>query len=356
MVSNHPSDRQGTSSYLGLAMNSRVSPRTLIADYLSRIVELTAAGAIKKLDRPSIRLAMTETQRARYMRAILDELFLQGAKVVTPDALFKAADTAIGCEASQIEARVGLQPGTMNPIHHGHVSASLTAIILKNLDMVALACSGAVPDKPYTVESDVRNQLVRLAIRGQGLKDLIQATQIRQQMVEMFSGDGQDILAAGENPTIRRNNMDMAGFIWLFRANPKVKWTYLVGSDKVAGYGRKGEYDLIVKTLGDRRANAQVVYYPRAGIDINVEKDIAPYDWMMEKWQAGFFDKSPMPTCDLSATKIKKALVERREDVGGIRLVDSLSREVLDYIRTDKTLLISYSREMEKERKKNLPR
>ena len=192
--------------------------------------------------------------------------------------------------------------------------------------------------------------MAKIAVSDKELNQRIQVTPIRQQIVEMFEENNALELAGNKEELerlkeelklkiknvdeLRRFNMDMAAFIWLFCANPKVKWYYLVGSDKVAGYGRKGEYSLVVETLGDPLSGVQkILYFARKDEDINYEKDIKPYDWMDKKWKEGLFEKSNYSSFeDISATKIRTALVEGRNEIEGIALEETVPKEVLTYM------------------------
>jgi len=325
----------------------RATGRAIVESLMYKLEERAATQTRKKQDASIIHTAMTEAQTSRYMQAILHNMSSAELKVVTPDLLFDAADKAIANEVSIIEAHVGLQPGTMNPVHNGHISVALAGILVNELDTVLLATGATVPDKPKSVDPTIRNEMLRIATRGNALSEWLHVTPVRQQVAEMFSVNSQLLLLAGDTETVRRSNMDIAAFIWLFSANPKVRWTYLVGSDKVARYGRLEEYDLIVRTLADRRVNARVLYSVRDGEDVDVTNHIAPYDWMFEKWQSGFFKRSPLLTCPVSARKIKTALVKGRDHVDGLPLNECLPEEVLTYIRTHKTLLASYAREVQ---------
>ncbi len=264
----------------------------MVEDYIRKVQTLALGNSIRRITPTAIHSSMSSEQGARYALALREVLEMNREKAISPEVLFRAADQALCGETSSTEAHIGLQPGTMNPVHYGHVTASLAAILSDTLDLVLLMNAGAVPEKPLAPSADVRHEMLRLAVSEKCLADWLWASPIRQQVESLFSTDRRLFMLLGRDQSARRSTMDIAAFIWLFRANPKVKWTYLVGSDKVSGYGRKGEYDLVVNTLCDPRANAHVLYFDRQGEVIDVEWHITPYGWMLGKWKTGFFQKS----------------------------------------------------------------
>ncbi|MGE5196902.1 MAG: hypothetical protein ACM3IL_00125, partial [Deltaproteobacteria bacterium] len=342
--------------------SSPITARSVVLDYLSRVERLHSEGSINKLNPYAVRFNMTQAQKDNYLAAIKKVLKEKKLTVITPEVLFEAADIATKDDKSSVEANIGLQPGTMNPLHYGHVSASLAGIITNNLNMVLLANGGTVPDKPYAASADIRNEMARAAVTDEGLRDWLQVTPIRQQIVEMFedagalelAGTPEEFEAAKKEKLdiksladFQRFNMDIAAFIWLFVANPRVRWTYLVGSDKVAGYGKKGEKNLIVHTLGDPRAKAQVVYFAREGEDIDLKSDIDPFTWLKEKFDSGFFKKSPLPSFeDISATKVRIALVKGEAKIKDTPITEFIAPAVYTYIRNNRTLLFLYEIEI----------
>jgi nicotinic acid mononucleotide adenylyltransferase len=308
-------------------------------------VERSALAAdLKRIDPSTIHTTMTDAQKAEYLRAVLEIIGSRGLTLISPDILFEAADVALAREVSPSQARVGILPGTMNPIHYGHIVVALGAILEHNLNLVLLAPGGALPDKPHSAGFASRNEMLTIAAQSQDLCSWLHATPIRQQMADAVGTDRRTLRAAGVDETTRRYNTDIAAFIWLFRANPNIEWTYLVGSDKIAAYGRKGEYSLVVDTLG--RANTQIAYYTRHGKDIDIARDIAPYPWLHQKWQAGFFKESALPTCDISSYEIRRAIAEGRDQVDRISLTKCLPQNVVNYISSHETLLASYVREI----------
>jgi nicotinic acid mononucleotide adenylyltransferase len=327
-----------------------VNPQIVLQGLLKELTKRAIALDLKKIDLFSVHISMTAAQRIRYMSAILKLMASRGLDALTPSVLFDAADIAIAGESSLTEARIGLLPGTMNPIHHGHLSTALAAVLAYDLNGVLLALGGAPSDKPYSVDFALRNEMLAMATREPHIEGWIHGTSIRQEVVEMFSGDESALRGTSDDNTSRRSTMDFAAFIWLFRSNPHVKWTYLVGSDKIADYGRKSERSLVIDVLGDARANVQVVYCPRLGKDIDVRSDIAPYPWLFEKWKSGFFKTAPISACDISASKIRRALVEKQNHINGIPLANCLSQQVLSYILNNEALLSSYLRELAERR------
>ncbi|MCK5493282.1 MAG: hypothetical protein KAJ14_09245, partial [Candidatus Omnitrophica bacterium] len=318
--------------------------------YLKKALGLLQEGTIQKLRLSDINFEMTSAQKDKYLQSIKNILEERNEEAVTPTILFQAAKAALEGEESTVTGKIGLQPGTMNPLHYGHVSASLAGIIGREIDAVLLANGGTVPDKPYAASADIRNEMARKAVDEDGLRDFLQVTPVRAQTVDMFT---KDIAMAGKDENARRFNMDMAAFIWLFAANPKIEWFYLVGSDKVAGYGKKDEKGLLLETL--KPAKVKAVYFARTGEDINYEEDIAKYDWMKELWEDGFFEKSAVSSfADLSATKVRVALVEEKDNVEGVPLTESISSKVIEYILSTKELIALYKIEMNEKAAKKL--
>src|SRR6266850_6753148 len=126
---------------------SLASAREMVADYLNKVETLAAGSRIRRIAPEALHSSMTGEQRTRYAIAIHQVLETTPERAISPDVLFRAADLAVSGETSNIEARVGLQPGTMNPVHYGHLSASLAAIIANTMDVVLLMSGGNVPDK-----------------------------------------------------------------------------------------------------------------------------------------------------------------------------------------------------------------
>jgi len=299
------------------------------------------------IDHRAVRSELSDAEKVRYRSAIRYAATRRNVKMLTSAILFEAAEAALADETSATEGHIGILPGTMNPVHYGHLSASLAAVLTNHLNLVLLAGGGIPPDKPYSAEFGFRREMIEIALRNErGLGNWLKMTTIRQQMAEMFSEDSHARLLAGDNDMTRRTMMDLAAFVWLFVANPNVQWTYIVGSDKIASYGKKGEFALIVETLGHRKVESQVLYYLRAGQDIDVNRDIVPFDWLLKKWKSGFFKQSQLPSCELSASEIRLAIVDGRHR-HGINLTSCLPIGILEYIRNNNDLLASYARQIE---------
>jgi hypothetical protein len=275
-----------------------------------------------------LRTGMSEVDRARFRRAIVDCAASSNAHVVTPEILFAAAERAIGGECCRAEARVGLQPGTLNPVHDGHLMAAVAGALSEDLDLVLLACGGTVLGKERVPAHETRATMARLAVQQRQLRDWIRVTSIRQHAEDVFESDPFASLLAGEGPQARHANFDIAAFAWLFVANPNVLWTYLVGSDKVAAYGRKDERQLLTGTLSDSRVRSQVVYFDRPDADVVPTTDIEPYPWMADLWTRGVVRRSEMRTCSLSSSAIRQALSQGQTLVGGFELDDCVAEGV----------------------------
>ncbi|MBU1087610.1 MAG: hypothetical protein KKD05_08885 [Candidatus Omnitrophica bacterium] len=335
--------------------------------YISELNRLKSKKYINKFtdaEREDLRIELTSERKAAYLAAIREVLKEKNVKVITPEILFEAAKRATKNDHSTVKARVNLQPGTMNPLHYGHLTASSAGIIGrvttadKNKQvkvMTLLANGGTVPDKPFAAKAETRNEMARKAIENSDMHDWTEVTPIRGQAVDMFLSSRENLVLAGKNESSRRFNMDMASFIWLFVANPNVEWVYLVGSDKVAGYGKKNEKGLLVDTLSRPEAHASVVYFGRKGEEIDYENDIKKYDWLDKLWKAGFFKLSTVSSfADLSATKVRTALVNGDEQIDGISLSETMPTSVSEYIRDNRELMYLYPLEMQEKKANKL--
>ncbi|MFA5091001.1 MAG: DUF4922 domain-containing protein, partial [Candidatus Omnitrophota bacterium] len=341
-----------------------ITPRTTVYAYVAELEHLFRRGVIRKIEDPSrIRFDLNTERQQRYLKAMQDVLAEEGKSVVNPEILFKAARRASEGDRSDIKGRISLQPGTMNPLHYGHISMSLAGILDQVTEadrevevMSLLANGGTVPDKPYAANADIRNTMANLAVDEANFRDWIQVTPIRKQAVDMFESQGEVTLAlAGTEAeakrleiksveNLRRFNMDMAAFIYLFVANPNIEWVYLVGSDKVKEYGIKNEQGLIRDTLGNTDYHLKVVYFTRTGQEVKPAKDIKPFDWLKEKWDSGFFRESTVPSHPrLAAVQIRTALSGAKDLVRqciidketGATLSDSIPEAVINYILDD---------------------
>jgi len=83
-----------------------------------------------------------------------------------------------------------------------------------------------------------------------------------------------------------------------------------------------------------------VLFDKRSDQDVDFERDIAPYSWMRERWQSGFFARASMPADGIPASEIRIALSRGREKVRGIPLNECLSQAVLRHIWGNAALLI----------------
>lgn len=333
--------------------------------YISELSRLKSENYIENftaVERQDLRVELTKDRQAAYLAAIREVLGERNVKVITPDILFEAAKRATKNDHSTVKARVGLQPGTMNPLHYGHLSASLAGIIGrvqktdKNVKvMTLLANGGTVPDKPFAAKAETRNAMARVAIEDKEMKAWTEVTSIRGDAVDMFQSSPENIALAGENESARRFNMDMASFIWLFVANPNVEWVYLVGSDKVAEYGKKNEKGLLVETLSRPEAHASVVYFGRKGEEIDYEKNIKQYEWLDKLWKAGFFKLSTVSSfADLSATKVRTAIINGDDQIDGSPLSETMPTAVSEYIRDNAELMFLYALEMQEKKANKL--
>jgi hypothetical protein len=318
---------------------SGVVPRVLFLEYLAA---LAGKGAARSHPPGELRYAMSAKQAEAYRKRIQQMALAREAGTVAPDVLFRAADAALDGDVANSEARIGLQPGTMDPIHFGHLAAALGGALDADLDFVFLACGATVPDKPRSSAATDRQAMATIAVDEFSLRRWLRISNVRQQVATAFGQDAEALAMTGNTATQRRSTLDLAAFIWLFRANPRAKWVYLVGSDKIAAYGKNGEEALVRKTLGHTSVNAQVVFFSRSADPVDVAVHIAPYPWLRALWESGFFRASNLTSGDLSASSIRAAVGQRRDEVLGIPLADCVSPGVLQYIQENPALIERY--------------
>jgi starch synthase len=318
-------------------------------EYVDKLEELKQQGKITPIEDPAdeLNVQMSQDQQNAYMREIKNVLSEQGKNEITPEILFEAARRATVNDKSTAQARVCLQPGTMNPLHYGHITASLAGIITQVNEtdkdkkvLTLLANGGTVPEKFYAASADIRNEMAREALKDRGLDEWLEVTPIRGQLADMFRADSGTLKLAGEDDTAQRFNMDIAAFVWLIVANPNVEWVYIVGSDKVGakgdypGYGRKEEIRLVQDTLA--KSGVKILYFERKGQEIDYDFKIKPYFWLNDLWQKGVFEKSELTSfADLSATDIRMALIRNDQTVNGLPVDSLVPASVIDYIKAD---------------------
>lgn len=287
-----------------------------------------------------LRAVMSGEQQREYGEAILAVGRDQEDKCITPALLRAAAEGAIASAPAAPPLRIGLQPGTFDPVHYGHLSMALAATIEDSLDGVLLSVGAEVPDKALVSPFRWRVEMTQLALQDDCATSVLAVTSIRQQVADMFDARLDARVPTGRTPVERRQNMDLAAFVWLFRANPHVTWTYIVGSDKVARFGPNDERPLI-ETLSAPWANARMLYFSRAVNDVDVAVDIEPYDWMMARWRSGFITKAGLPTPDFGSSTIRARIGASRPEEQ-LNLRDWLPSLVVDYISRTEAVQASY--------------
>ena len=321
-------------------------PTSVLRSLAAKLEELNNLGIVRQLAGEVVQRHIAADQRTRYYSAIREVRLRHGLAALSPELFFEAADDALHSDLSLVQARIGILPGTMNPPHNGHISAALAAIVAFRLNAVILAPGATVPDKPDSPFFALRAQMVEVAANSDWARGWVQTTSVRQDAVDMFFSDRFDReFGFDDSGTRRRSMMDMAAFIWLFRSNPNVNWVYLVGSDKVANYGRNQEKALVVGTLGNPKAKAEVAYYPRSAHDIDVVRDIQPYPWLLAKWREGLFKQAPIKSCDVSGFAVRAAIARRSSDPESLDLSHYLPSGVLNFVINNKDLLAQYARE-----------
>ncbi len=304
-----------------------------------------ALGSLQQVDGEAIKRQIPPEQQVEYLHSIRDLRIQRDLCALSPGLFFDAADNALDRHArTGTSARIGILPGTMNPPHWGHIAAAIAAIIDLKLNAVLLAPCGIVPDKPDSPAGHLRLNMVDAAVGDKSVCGWLHSTSVRVDAVQMFVNEPQPReFGLDDSGAHRRLLMDVAAFVWLFRANPNVDWTYLVGSDEVADYGHGGQRALVVDTLGDSRAKTAVVYYPRKAKMVDFERDVEPYPWLLEIWRAGYLKEWPIKSLDISGRQIRATLGSRLHDLGHVNTF--LQRDVLNFVKEHEELLALYSGE-----------
>jgi hypothetical protein len=291
-------------------------------------------AAIPAFDMSSLKLAPEATECQEIQAAIRK---VKGPLTV---AALAAALAESRLDRHQGTGTVCLQPGTDNPYHWGHASAGLAARLTTHAVGHLVAVGGLTPDKPFASTRAHRYQMALLTAQEintlSGGRNTFAVTPVRQLFSEVFKGD---LWRFGSNGEEQRSMLDILAFLWLFEANPKVTWHFVIGADKFDNYARKNEQQLLRETLYDRKM--KVVWLERAGFPVTEETVAGWPAWLRELWQEpGFFLKNTHPShTNISATKIRNTIQKYRQerDIGTQeRLLSELSedipRSVLNYV------------------------
>jgi ADP-ribose pyrophosphatase YjhB (NUDIX family) len=256
-------------------------------------------------DMDRVVISMTPEQGARYRQEI--EKLLANEPVVTSAVLLKAAKAVLKEHpewASHVGGSIALQPGSMNPYTNGHLAVSLAGILSADLRGAIVATGGAISEKPYALSAELRRWMTRKAVED--IDPLVKVSSIRNDSFETFK-DG-SLSKWGKDLDEQVRTMDLAGFIWLFAANPDVKWVYLAGSDKVVDYPKKNEIDFIKNVLHDE-FHATILYFLRKNETSESLYKAIKGTWAQTLWDEGFFQASTKETAkDIEANELKLSI------------------------------------------------
>jgi guanylate kinase/nicotinic acid mononucleotide adenylyltransferase len=224
---------------------------------------------------------------------------------------------------------VGIQPGTLAPYHHGHISFAQAALLDGGLAGVTVLSGGTPPEKPFVVTPHHREAMVRLGLIGY---PYLHYSPIRVQMAEILKG----IDMGGKNEEENRRLRDLAAFSFLISMNPHLKWEYITGVDKVNNYGLSGknERDLFLDLLIGNNIPLRYYLGGRGELelfereDAFVAKNIGTTNWVSSKRSLieQHLLQGTIPSVPISATDVRK-MVEKQ-----ISLLDVIPKEIIGYI------------------------
>ncbi|MBN1700087.1 MAG: hypothetical protein JW881_21430 [Spirochaetales bacterium] len=250
--------------------------------------------------------------------------------------LHEAAEAASRHHNDEIcssSAYVGIMPGSFDPVHYGHITAALNAVVQLKLDGVLFLIGGTVPEKPEITAFRHRLHMAQVYANDKW-GTWIRYCPLRFDMAEIYkaalwplpSSLKQGAVSGTMALTIIRNITDIAAFCLLFAMNPRVQWVYITGSDKINKYGNENEKELVLHTLF--KHGIQVFYSNRKDfpIDLNL---IGKQRWLLDLWNGGMFIADDLTQNDrVSSSKI------RHEIACDTPLVEQeIHPEVLHYIR-----------------------
>lgn len=312
----------------GTIIKPQINGKATVDHYLRNVRNL---WFVKQPDISTIRREPTVDEINAYKNEIINLVIERKMQHVDAAILYEAART-VSDRSNNIgtaEYFYGLRPGSDDPLHYGHVSAGLGAILHfgsqrqglfralssvmsghRPLNGVIFASGGKVPDKPEVSAFAHREAMANIALND--FFPWIMPSSIRNMMAEALGSayinvSNKMMPVMGANVNEQRAFCDIAAFNWLFAMNPLMKWCYITGSDKVNGYGEKNEEQLVFHTL--YRNKVKVLYFERDDQPVEISK-VYQRVWLKKCWQQDMFIKSTVSSYSgLSATKLRNMIV-----------------------------------------------
>ncbi|OGC06031.1 hypothetical protein A2526_05275 [candidate division WOR-1 bacterium RIFOXYD2_FULL_36_8] len=207
--------------------------------------------------------------------------------------------------------KMALFPGCFNPLHIGHLSTALGAILFENLNGIILMPSGTNPQKPFSLSFDIRHEIITSIINQSNIQftDFYSST-LRQDMETILGG----IPFAENGFTSRRRLLDIMAFSLLMELNPHIEWVYYVtGVDKVNSYYRRQNQALLLDLLSPR--DIKVLYSDREEKTFISPPHNSANLWFNNLIERGFFVRNDrFPSFDVSSTQIRNAIARCEYD------------------------------------------
>ncbi len=167
----------------------------------------------------------------------------------------------------------------------------------------------------------------------------------------MFNGDADALRQLGDKK-FRSLNFQLAAYIWLFAANPNIKWTHLVGADIPFDSPLWG-WNFVTFGTGDIKAD--VVYFPRPGVTREKfgtgkgakqklsEEDADKVDKL---WEEAIYKVNTKHYLNVSSGPVRIGIAKGDALVNGKPIHEMIPEKVYEFIKKTPELMELYKKEV----------